>query len=50
MKRPDQKPDRATRDVLGTVALCAVVAVFGCALVAGYVWVVPLGVRLLLQH
>jgi hypothetical protein len=40
---------KRTRNVLGTVALFAVVVVVGCGLVAGYVWVVPLAVHLLLR-
>jgi hypothetical protein len=36
-------------DVLGTVALFAVVVVVGCGLVAAYVWVVPLAFHLLVR-
>jgi hypothetical protein len=35
--------------VLGTVALFAVVVVAGCILVAGYVWLVPLAMKLLVR-
>jgi hypothetical protein len=37
------------RDVLGTVALFAVMVVAGGMLVAAYVWVVPLAAHLLLR-
>jgi hypothetical protein len=37
------------RDLLGTVALCAVAAVLGGVLVAAFVWSVPLSVQLLLR-
>jgi hypothetical protein len=50
MKKPDQKPDRHTRDVLGTVALGAVTLALACMLVAGFVWVVPLAFRLLVHR
>ena len=50
MKRhPGDGSNKRTRDVLGTVALFAVAVVFGGMLVVGYVWVVPLAVRLLVR-
>jgi hypothetical protein len=49
MKRPDQKPDRHPRDVLGTVALGAVTLALAGVLVAGFVWAVPTAVRLLVH-
>ena len=48
-RRPGDGSSKRTRDVLGTVALCAVVVVLGGVLVAGYVWVVPLALRLLVR-
>ena len=46
-QRPGDGSNKRTRDLLGTVALCAVVVAAGCGLVAGYMWVVPLALKLL---
>lgn len=45
-RRLGDDSNKRTRDLLETVALHVVVVVVGCALVAGYVWLVPLPVRL----
>jgi len=47
--RPDQKPNRHTRDLLGTVALGAVTLALAGVLVAGFVWAVPEAFRLLIH-
>jgi hypothetical protein len=48
-RHPGDGSNRRARDVLGTVALFAVAVVFGGMLVLGYVWVVPLALRLLVH-
>jgi hypothetical protein len=40
---------KRTPDLLGTVTLCGVLVVVGVLLVAAFVWVVPLAMRLLLR-
>src|SRR5690242_10504296 len=46
---PQRRSKKHFRDVLGTVALCALVVVRGGLLVAAYVWLVPMAVRLLVR-
>ena len=48
-RRLSDGSDKHTRDGLGTVALFAVVVVARCILVAGYVWLVPLAMKLLVR-
>ena len=48
-QRPGDGSNKPIRDVQGTVALSAVAVVLGGLIVAAYVWVVPLAVRLLVR-
>jgi hypothetical protein len=48
-RRPRDRSNKRTRDVLGTIALSTVAAVLGGLLVAACVWVVPLAVKLLIR-
>jgi hypothetical protein len=48
-RHPGDGSYKRTREVLGTVALCGVLVVVGVLLIAAFVWVVPMAVRLLLR-
>lgn len=48
-RRPGDGSNKRIRDLLGTVALCAIVVVLGGMLLAAYVWVVPSALQLLVR-
>jgi hypothetical protein len=48
-RRPRDGSNKRTRDALGTIALSTVAVALGGLVVAAYVWVVPLAVKLLIR-